>query len=69
MLNEIIEDFYSRSDLKKNDDNHIVTDDTQVGIEFCYGRMMEGNQLISEKAIAYLYQNHPEAYKGFYDKL
>ena len=69
MLNEIIEDFNSRSNLKKNDDNHIVVDDTQVGIEFCFEKMMDGNQLISEKAISYLYENHPEAYKGFYDKL
>jgi len=69
MLDEIIEDFNSRSDLKKNDDNYIVNDDTQVGIEFCFEKMMDGNQLISEKAIAYLYTNHPEAYKGFYDRL
>ena len=69
MLDEIIEDFNSRSDLKKNDDNYIVNDDTQVGIEFCFEKMMDGNQLISENAIAYLYENHPEAYKGFYDKL
>jgi len=69
MLDEIIEDFNGRSDLKKNDDNYIVIDDTQVGIEFCFEKMMDGNQLISEEAITYLYENHPEAYKGFYDKL
>jgi hypothetical protein len=69
MLDEIIEDFNSRADLRKDDDNYIVVDDTQVGIEFCFEKMMSGNQLISEKAISYLYENHPEVYKGFYDKL
>lgn len=69
MLDEIIEDFYSRSELKKNDDNYIVVDDTQVGIEFCFEKMMDGNQLISDEAITYLYENHPEAYEGFYNRL
>jgi len=69
MLKEIIEDFNSRTNLKKNDDNYIVNDDTQVGIEFCFEKMMDGNQLINENAITYLYENHPEAYRGFYDKL
>tara|TARA_R110000772_G_scaffold251333_1_gene366296 strand:+ start:61 stop:321 length:261 start_codon:yes stop_codon:yes gene_type:complete len=69
MLDEIIEDFWGRTELKKNDNSYIANDDTQVGIEFCFEKMMDGNQLISEKAITYLYENHPEAYKGFYDKL
>jgi hypothetical protein len=69
MLDEIIEDFNRRANLKKNDDNHIVTDDTQVGIEFCFEKMMDGKQLVSEEAITYLYKNHPAAYKGFYERL
>ena len=69
MINAIIAEFEKRNNLKKSDDNYIVNDDTQIGIEFCFSEMMEGNQLISEEAITYLYENHPEAYKGFYDKL
>ena len=31
--------------------------------------MVEGTQLISEKAIAYLFNNHPEVYAEFYKRL
>ena len=29
----------------------------------------EGFQMISEEAISYLFKNHPEAYKGFYERV
>lgn len=69
MLDELIDEFCRRNELSKRDDDYIVSDDTQVGIEFAYEKMLDGNQLISEKAIKYLFDNHPEAYKEFYERV
>jgi Lar family restriction alleviation protein len=30
---------------------------------------VKGKQLISEEAITYLHDNHPEAYEGFYERI
>lgn len=72
MLDEMIDDFCARNELKKNDDDYIVNNDTQVGIEFAFEQMNKANkgkQLVSEKAIAYLFQEWPSAYKEFYKRL
>jgi len=38
-------------------------------LEFAQKVCPEGYQIISEVAISYLYHNHPEAYKGFYERV
>lgn len=40
----MIDNFCSRNELKKNDDNYIVSDDTQVGIEFAFNEMNKANK-------------------------
>lgn len=69
ILDNILEEFHHRASLKSDHDDHIDNSDTQIGIEFCFEKLMNGNQLISEKAISYLYDHHPDAYKDFYDNL
>jgi hypothetical protein len=72
VLDKIIEKFWFRNELPKNDDRFIVNDDTQVGIEFAIEQINianEGKQLISENAISYLFDNHPEVYKEFYERI
>jgi len=69
-LNSLISIFWNRTELRKDSENHIVNDDTQVGIEFAYEQIqasLDGKQIIDNAAISYLYDNHPEAYKGFYE--
>lgn len=53
-LDDLIEEFNRRNDLKNNNDDYIVSDDTQVGIEFAFdsiGSMQECKQKIGEKEI------------------
>lgn len=42
-------------------DEHI--DDWNMRVDYS---MVDGKQLVSEKAIAYLHDNHPEIYDAFY---
>ena len=65
-LDTLIDTFCNRTELRKNNDEHIVNDDTQVGIEFAYKQIqksMEGKQLINDVVIYHLRKNHPEVYK------
>ena len=69
-LNSLIHIFWNLTELRKDNENHIVNDDTQVGIEFAYEQIqasLDGKQVIDNAAISYLYDNYPEAYKGFYE--
>ncbi len=69
-LDSLIDIFSNLTELRKDNENYIVNDDTQVGIEFAYDKIqssMDGKQIIDNAAISYLYDNHPEAYKGFYE--
>jgi len=71
-LDRLIDVFYDLTELKKDNENHIVNDDTQVGIEFAYEQIqtsLDGKQIIDNAAISYLYDNHTEAYKGFYERV
>ena len=69
-MNEIIEEFCELNSLRKSNEDHVVNDDTQVGIEFAFEKINEkGFQIVSEKAIVYLFDHHPEAYSGFYDRV
>ena len=65
-LDTLIDTFCNRTELRKDNDEHIVNDDTQVGIEFAYKQIqksMEGKQLINDVVIYHLLKNHPETYK------
>ena len=69
-LDSLINIFWSLTELRKDNENHIVNDDTQAGIEFAYEQIqvsLDGKQIIDNAAISYLYDNHPEAYEGFYE--
>ena len=71
-LDSLTNIFCDLTELKKDDEKHIVNDDTQVGIEFAYEQIqvsLDGKQIIDNAAISYLYDNHPEAYKGFYERV
>jgi hypothetical protein len=71
-LDGLINEFCRRNELLKSDDDHIVNDDTQVGIEFAYsqlGGVPKGMQLVSEKAISYLFYMHPDIYDEFYKRI
>ena len=41
MLDTVIEEFWRRSELPKSNDDYIVNDDTQVGIEFAVEQLKE----------------------------
>ncbi len=70
MLSSIIEEFYELNNLRKSNEDHVVNDDTQVGIEFAFEKIYERDfQLVSGEAIGYLFKHHPEAYKDFYDRV
>ena len=69
MLDKLIDEFNRRNDLPKSDDDHIVNDDTQVGIEFALEEAFKNSQIISNEAISYLFDNHREIYDEFYKRL
>ena len=65
-LETLIDTFCDKTELRKDNDEHIVNDDTQVGIEFAYKQIqksMEGKQLIDDIVIYHLRKDHPEVYK------
>ena len=41
----------------------------KIEIYELHGCVKEGFQIISEDAISYLYDNYPEAYEGFYERV
>ena len=54
MLDEIINEFSARNELPKNNDDYIVNDDTQVGIEFAFEQIKKRSLMMC--AFGLLYQ-------------